>query len=249
MKSYLKGTLVRLCTAVTVGGALTIMSQPANALQVQHTTGFNVTSLHAIATPGQPLVSQFSDIAQIIPKFDSSLGTLTGVNIGLSSSYLFTARAETEGQQSTVLVSGTGQVDPEFGFDVGGSFVSIASTSAIRGASCSDSRFIRVRSCDDSENAFESFVTDAQLAPAFFASFLDTSAATPMARFQQTLTASLDSCIGECEFTLEGYVWSGSFTVTYDYEQSVAQVPAPGAFALLGLGLVGLRMTRRKRAA
>jgi len=68
-----------------------------------------------------------------------------------------------------------------------------------------------------------------------------------MARFQQTLTINFDGCIGECEFILEGYVWFGSVTVTYDYELNVAQVPAPGAIALFGLGLVGLRFIRRRK--
>ena len=241
--------MVKTIAGLIVAGALKIVSQPASGLQSQAIRGFTVSAPSLTLSTGEAPTSQFTDVAQIIPKFDMSLGTLTGVNIGLSSTYRFTARGNTTGQQSTVLVSGTGQVDPEFGFDVGGSFIAIADRSANRNSSCSDSRFVRIRSCDDSDTAFESFVTDAQLDPVYLAPFLDSSSVTPMARFQQTLTASLDGCIGECEFILEGYVWFGSVTVTYDYELNVAQVPAPGAIALFGLGLVGLRFIRRRKTA
>jgi hypothetical protein len=175
MKTYLNGNLVKTIAGSIVAGALIIVSQPANALQIQAISGFTVSAPSLTLSTGEPPTSQFTDVAQIIPKFDTSLGTLTGVNIGLSSTYRFTARGSTTGQQSTVLVSGTGQVDPEFGFDVGGSFITIAARSANRNSSCSDSRFIRIRSCDDSDTAFESFVTDAQLDPVYLAPFLDSS--------------------------------------------------------------------------
>ena len=232
-----------------MGGALTAVSHPASAQQIQAVSGVTVSAPSLTLGTGDPPASQFTDITQIIPKFDTSLGTLTGFNIGLNSTFGLTARGSNSRQESTVLVSGTGQADPVFGFDVGGSFIAIAARSGIRSPSCSDSRFIRIRACDDSETVFASFVTGEQLGPSFLASFLNTSTVIPMARFQQTLSASLDSCIGECDFTLEGYVWFGSFTVTYDYELSVAQVPAPGAIALFSLGLVGLRLARRQRAA
>lgn len=39
---------------------------------------------------------------------------------------------------------------------------------------------------------------------------------------------------------------SGNLTVTYDYSTSVAAVPAPGAAALLGIGLIGFGAARRR---
>lgn len=38
----------------------------------------------------------------------------------------------------------------------------------------------------------------------------------------------------------------GSLMVTYDYSESVAQIPAPGGIALLALGLIGVGAVRRR---
>tara|TARA_R110000787_G_scaffold38793_29_gene97578 strand:- start:674 stop:1405 length:732 start_codon:yes stop_codon:yes gene_type:complete len=234
--------------AAGIGIATVILAGvSAQALTISNSGNFSITAPTLNNSVGQaPTVFSSGNAANLF-KFDTSLGTLTGVNIGLNSNFTYRVQASTSGPNGVVQVFAPGSADLTFGFNVGGSLITIGTRNHSVTASCVHGVTLGNFGCSAIETVSESFVTNAQLNQGFFGSFLSDSLVTPQAEWLQMITASIDNCLGSCNATVSDYSWFGSITVTYDYELA-EDVPAPAAFWLLGFGLLGLGAIRCKFA-
>lgn len=241
----MKFPIVRVASILCSASLLAAIAYPhtADAAQVTLQGSFVSNAPNLVNLPGSPPTISSVNGSGVIPKFNTALGNLTGINIGLQSSFSYSISGNATNFNATAQMSGTGAADLLFGFDVGGPLITIGtrnqstSISCVGGglnASCSDSTFVQ-----------ESFVTNAQLDPAFWGSFLDTSFSATNYRADRTVTASLDDCRANCSLTLAGFSWAGTVTITYDYEAATtAPIPEPAVPLILSIGLAGILARR-----
>lgn len=244
-----------------LGGAVIMSSLATNAYAgvITHTDSFALGSVtiadQETSTSGNAITSQTSTTSLNINGFDSSLGTLTGVEITFDTSWALNGRIEgwdthnskwfwdyVDGAgtaSSTMEVSLTNPASSEEG--------KISSvTSSCNGVGWNGAY------CTESNGISGDFNDSLDLSAISLNNFLDT---TLVLEFEKELTAEVTSCgtwvsdDDKCRMTNYNNSWLGGIAVTYTYDEFVVAVPEPSSLALFGLGLIGLGFARRNTKA
>lgn len=246
-----------------------ILSTPANATIISYSNDFITHASFSGQSTGTLVEDQTYTVDTVsLNGFDSSLGTLTDVQLSFTSSWYLQSRIGafengpydvisfpgghtylygTYGSISTSLKLSASLLDPVSSTtSITHDLLSYCSRSFATfyyyygdNASCSDSRTTGIRQLDG--------ILD--LSGIDISAFLKPTGDMVDISFTNKATYSLN-CDNEyhdqCNSSASGS-WAGTVTITYTYDPSQqSAVPEPGMLALLGIGLAGIIVTRRK---
>jgi hypothetical protein len=234
----------RILTGIGVTGALLLVSAAhATVVTDTYSEAFNFNSYDyqydrdAVAGVDHR-AKRVNTKTVSIARFDESLGTLLGVEISFDSEWSLTSTVNAYDTRSGNL-TGTGKgksvsnqqirlIDP---------WREIATNNVVEKSNCRDKP-----SCRDTDSVTGSFNGDFDLGTFSLSDFIGTD----MLDFKvvRTLKSDLLKCgfSDSCWQRNSNNAWGGNIHVAYTYN-----VPEPAGLALLGLGLAGLGVSRRKR--
>ena len=238
-------TMTRGVTALVVGIGMVAGAGAADAAPIVQTLNFG--PLDAAFGGTNPASSPLS-----FNQFDTALGTLTSIEFSLSSTPGLTATINFSGGEAG---SASGSLSASF--VVGGPNGDVFSSGASAGASCNGSyvQFSYRCTATNTSLSLPTFSPNPLVltAPVDFVGFTGTSTFNLTPRLTILTATDVSGCTdiygfpASCSFLASGS-WSGSLTVTYNYEPvSATAVPEPMALALLGGGLLGLGAALRRR--
>ncbi|MEQ9643074.1 MAG: choice-of-anchor E domain-containing protein [Alphaproteobacteria bacterium] len=236
MSSVWLGGVRTAVSAVALVGVTTMLATPAAAVP------FSVSA----TSPGSDSVNLFFN------QFDPSLGNLVAVIFSLSgSSTTTTLGISASGAEGGIFAVATGQAD----YDIVGPNGTLFNGNGQANASCND---FNVPFCESE--------TDSATEPDFIPSTLnelspgdDLTPYTGGGQFSVSVTATANEpnftvCadlldLASCSGTT-GAAWVGDLSVEFQFDpvEDSEDVPAPATLALLGFGLLGLGLARRRRA-
>lgn len=187
--------------------------------------------------------------------FDSSLGTLLGVQIGFDTNWSLTGNLQANdidqwynwAEQTGGSAYAGGNYSITLVDPAGASNVSAEATHL----SCYNSGtwWPSNVKCSDTESDSGAFDGTMDISSIDLAEFLDDDISFNITRL---LTAEITGC-GDgddyCSVTNKNNAWAGELTISYVYDVTQPEeVPEPGSLAMFGLGLIGLGLARRKNA-
>lgn len=254
--------------------AIAILSVAARADIIDYSQSFSLNNISNFDS-GTYYIADSSTTSSIVSldRFNSSLGTLTGVGVSFTSNfshhswasaydgspdyYRYSYRCGWWGTcysysyDNHTVVSGTTHARLTVDlFDPNGGYAQLTDSNSI---SCSDYvSYSGTASCSTSEyqysTAFDGTLNVGALSLAAFTGTdpLDLRL-TNEAWFGYSCDYwdrngyEYDSCTGSNDV-----YWAGTATVRYTYD-AISRVPEPGTLGLLGLGLVGLGVVRRRK--
>ncbi len=221
-------------------GALTLASigVPSYAMVLSYSTDFNLATYDSVidTNPDNTIFTQVTDSVLVsLDRFDGSLGNLTGVDIWFETNWNLSSMVnsfDTVSGARTASAAGRSisnqsarLIDP---------FRDIQSNREVVRSTCNDTG-----SCTDTVTDSGIFNDAFDLSVFTLSDFIGLNALD--FRFVRTLTSDLTRCGNNdnCGHFNFNNAWGGTVFVSYTYS-----VPEPSILALLGLGLLGLGITR-----
>lgn len=259
-------TKLKLFTAV----ALLFTGSAANASIISYSSNFSTYT----RTTGALVNGYNADVDIInLQGFNSTLGTLTDVDISFTSSWDYTAIANSSDSTGTITTAGgsvslgpfgsisfpnlySNDSSADYGFNsflsvnlVSPNYISERLQNYLRGT-CSQTLIdstIEMSTCSDTKSASGIFDSSLDLSTMTLNEFITDNLEFNIwnqKHYGLLTCGSGDTC------TADTYgKWDGILTVSYIYDtttgSSTTTVPIPGSLALLGFGLLGLFTTRR----
>ena len=257
---------------LTTGLLLLTLWGGANAALIEYSTGFTLNNTNNYDAGAYSISDNESRTGIVsLNRFDSSLGTLTDVEISFTSAFshysyasAYDSYAERYYRSRTCGSWWSGYYD--CGYYVYNNEASVSGSSSarltvdlidpnggIRSAFDSNPMYCRDRdysnttsSCSDSENDVNNpFSGTLNLTGLALTSFIGADPIDLRLTNQATFSASCGTSYGtdSCRGWNDVY-WGGRMTVSYTYTTAISE---PGVLGMLGLGLLGLGMMRRRR--
>lgn len=247
----MNNTLKRLLSVAAFGTC----AFNATAGLVTDSTNFNFGSIsfydYSFGSPNSLSAEHSRSQYLFLDGFDSSLGTLTGVNISFQSQYNLSAKVSAtdvyDAWLHTDSTSGTARAASTMTVDLINPNGPTSNTYRSVTTGCSNSSY-SYPSCSSTNTSSSYFNDSINVSGIDFSQFLDT---TVTLKIDQLLSALITSCDSDskCYGWSTNNQWTGNVSVAYTFSEFTASVSEPGTLALLGLGLVGLGISRRKAQA
>lgn len=259
---------------------LMLVTSIANATVVQYSTSFytytnaNTVTTGSYAASGRATASNVS-----LQGFDSSLGTLTGVNISFTSRWDHTGSTSARDTSPEARryysryrhcswgrchyhtryytrtyndTSATNYADSRLTVTLLDPAGAASSRSSTLRSSCRSSVSSSVASCSDTDRTIQSFNGSLNLTGIDLNDFVKTSGDLVDLRMSNFKGARLycdNNDAGDRCYGNSYGRWNGRVNISYTYTATAPTVPEPAALGLFGLGLLGLGFVRRKKQA
>ena len=182
-----------------------------------------------------------------IAKFDSSLGTLTGVSVFVSTAQLQgsvgitnndAASATIDGYDSTFNIKQSAGTDLGYGSTKSGTITDVVTTPGWSGLTLAANGGQQTLTIDGGQS-FD--IASVNIASSVFGAY-QSAGGTGFVTFQVRSTQGVNVTGGDFSVNSTATFANTNIGVTYTY----TAVPEPSAFALLGLGAMGLVARRRR---
>lgn len=226
-----------------------LSSTPAFAVGI---TTSEVFSLSVLDSPQTPFPEEFERTSILsLPQFESSLGTLNSVSIELVSSW--SHRIKLVGETSAFDIDKSPYVRTQdtmaLSVGISGFPTSLVNSSNLRRPECSTVEFESPRFiCIDDRTEIGDFDTQLSLDDVpldFFIGddFFD------LELLHRHLLGDCETRLARCTQRIVDADWDGTLSVTYLFDEVPVAVPEPSSLILLGSGLLGLAVFRKKPTA
>ncbi len=238
-----------------------LLGTAAHALTISQTLSFDIaapTVTFAVSndngdvtiTPSLPVPPGTASQVLTFTKFDTTLGTLTGVTITFATT-AYTATA-TVGADNQGFTEATFFADAAMDRSLSGLLITNATSQQTFNANCETDPSVGPSSCGNSTT--NNFFFDGTAVTGAHSSFGGPGTFDLTAALSSTLAPRVtpDNGTGFADnATFNGTLnadWEGAISVVYTYVTGVAAVPEPLSLYLLAAGLGGIALVRRRRS-
>src|ERR1044071_4715492 len=178
-------------------------------------------------------------------KFDTSLGTLTGVSITFNTTFGATVMLSVMNEELFGTDPDPFFADATIDHELTGGLISpLSSSSQTLSATCSADE--TTSDCSDSQSSDNNPFNGTASLSAALASFAGPGTFDLTAKLTSALAPRARDFVDNSTGTLQAN-WNGDVTVVYTYDNGVAAVPEPLSLYLLAAGLGGIALSRRRR--
>jgi len=212
-------------------------------------TGSQLPPIPPVNTNNSPVIN--SSILTF-DKFDTSLGTLTGVSITFTTTYGATVTLSVTNDELFDLPPPPPDpffADATIGHELTGSLISTMSSPQTLSATCAGDEGagdLDTSDCSASQSSNNNAFNGTAGLAAALTSFNGPGTFDLTATLTSALSPRPREFVDNSTGTLQAN-WNGSVSVVYTYDNGVAAVPEPLSVYLLAAGLGGIALSRRRR--